>query len=516
MCYAGGVSPTVGWMRGAGLLLVSVSLIFTALLGADALRARKSEVTVEGLRLHGEPAGGLGAEGLRLRIDALGKRILDEKIALRGAALIKVVTRRQLGLRIDADALVAAALAVGHHEPNPRATVAAYLHAASDRWRARRGRIDLQPELVVDRAAARESLMDLKEDIDRAAVDAHFDLDHHRVEPERAGTLLKVYDALVAVQYLAAAGLDGPRTLALGTSSVPARVSARGLSNIDISTVIGSWETHYSSVGPDTDRTYNLKVGADHLNGHILLPGAQFSFNETVGDRTEREGYRVAPVISGGELVDGLAGGMCQIASTLHAAAFFGGLEIVSSTPHSRPSAYISMGLDSTVVYPTTDLKLKNTYDFPVVMHYTVNQGSVKVELLGKARPNRVIFEREIRAENGFGTESRRDPLAPEGQRLLLQEGYPGYSLVRRRYVFAESALPKVGAKETVEQALARLGAAAPKPVSKKDWALRYPSTARIVAIGSGAKTLKKKDPPPAHRIPPLRPEERGVFRITK
>ena len=53
--------------------------------------------------------------------------------------------------------------------------------------------------------------------------------------------------------------------------------------------------------------------------------------------------------------------------------------------------SYISGGLDSTVVYPTTDLKLSNPYDFPVVMHYQVNQGSVKVELLGHERPNRVV-----------------------------------------------------------------------------------------------------------------------------
>jgi len=317
----------------------------------------------------------------------------------------------------------------------------------------------------------------------------------------------------VAVEYLARAGAGGPRTLSLGTSAVPARVTAEQLANIDISTVLGSWETRYSSVGVDSDRTYNLKVGADHLNGHILLPGQLFSFNEVVGDRTEKEGYRVAPVIQSGELVDGLAGGMCQIASTLHGAAFFGGLEIVSSTPHSRPSSYISMGLDSTVVYPTTDLKLRNPYDFPVVMHYTVNQGSVKVELLGKARPHRVVFEREIRAENGFSTETRRDPTAPEGQRLVLQEGYPGYSLVRRRYVFSPEDLPRVPSGQTVEQVLSRTKG---KPVSKKEWALRYPSTALIVAIGSGPKTLKKKEPPPAHRIPALRPEERGVFRITR
>src|SRR5207244_13373566 len=112
---------------------------------------------------------------------------------------------------------------------------------------------------------------------------------------------------------------------------------------------------------------------------------------------------------------------MWQMAATLHAASFFAGLEIVSSTPHSRPSADIPMGLDSTVVYPTTDLKLHNPYDFPIVMHYQVNQGSVKVELLGKARPNRVLFEREIKSETGFPTETRSDPAAPEGQRMVLQ-----------------------------------------------------------------------------------------------
>src|SRR5581483_4559400 len=167
---------------------------------------------------------------------------------------------------------------------------------------------------------------------------------------------------------------------------------AADLKDVDISTVLGNWETHYSSVGMDSDRTYNLKVGADHLNGHILKPHEIFSFIDVDAERTEKEGYRVAPVIQGGELIDGLAGGMCQIASTLHAASFFAGLEIVSSTPHSRPSAYIPLGLDSTVVWPSTDLKIRNPFDFPVVMHYSVNQGAVKVELLGKRKVYKVVF----------------------------------------------------------------------------------------------------------------------------
>src|SRR5260370_36604732 len=107
-------------------------------------------------------------------------------------------------------------------------------------------------------------------------------------------------------------------------------------------------------------------------------------------------------------------------------------MEIVSSTPHSRPSAYIPMWLDSTVVYPTTDLKLRNPYDFPVVMHYQVNQGAVKVELLGKERPWRVIFVRAIKAETAVGPGGGRRPHAPPGQRLVVREGYPRHPRLRR------------------------------------------------------------------------------------
>jgi hypothetical protein len=214
--------------------------------------------------------------------------------------------------------------------------------------------------------------------------------------------------------------------------------------------------------------------------------------------------------------VDGLAGGMCQIASTLHAAAFFAGLDIVSSTPHSRPSAYITMGLDSTVVYPTTDLKLRNPYDFPVVMHFQVNQGSVKVELLGKERPYRVIFEREIKAETAFGTEGRRDPDAPSGQKIILQEGYPGYTLIRRRYIFLKDQVPRWSGPQPLSELLEKQHKKPFKPVKKEQWSLHYPATPLIVAYGSGPAKLKKKPQGPAHHIPPVPKNDKPIFKLLK
>jgi hypothetical protein len=171
------------------------------------------------------------------------------------------------------------------------------------------------------------------------------------------------------------------------------------------------------------------------------------------------------------------------------------------------------MGLDSTVVYPTTDLKLKNPYDFPVVMHYQVNQGAVKVELLGKERPYKVVFEREIKEEKAFGAESRRDPEAPQGQKIVLQEGYPGYTLMRRRYIFAKDAVPKWSGPEALADMLEKQKK---KALKKEQWALHYPSTSIITAYGSGSPKLKKKPQPPSHHIPPVAKNDKPIFKLLK
>ncbi len=498
------------WRRRLAWALRIVTLLALAGAGvATALyvRALRSPSTIAGLRVGGEPVGGLGATDLEARLGQIADRVLDEPLVMTFGAERVRARRRDAGLAVDRARLLDAVRSLGR-SGDPLVDLPL-------RRAARRGGIDLPVPLTVERGKSLDFLLELKETLDAAAVDAHLDLDHHLVAAERAGRLLQVYESLGRLEdAVDRSSLGDPIELAAVVT--PARVKKDDLAGIDISTVLGAWETKYSSTGVDSDRTYNLKVGADHLNGHILKPHELFSFNDVVGDRTEKEGYRVAPVIAGGELIDGLAGGMCQIASTLHAASFFAGLEIVSSTPHSRPSAYIPLGLDSTVVYPSTDLKLRNPFDFPIVMHYQVNQGTVKVELLGKARPVKVVFEREILEEHGFGTEGRRDPQAPRGQKLVLQEGYPGYKAIRRRYVFdAATSLPKFLGPPT-EPLTTALGRAKIEPLRVEKWAIHYPATSQIVAVGSGSPTLKKKPNPPSHHIPPVQKDQKPIGRIVR
>src|SRR5205814_8142873 len=141
----------------------------------------------------------------------------------------------------------------------------------------------------------------------------------------------------------------------LATVAIPAAVTKQTLGIDDISVVMGHHLTRFPVT--DRDRNFNLKLAASKLNGIVLQPGVEWSFNAQVGERSEKEGYKIAHVITAGEMVDGLAGGTCQISTTLFGAAFFAGLDIVKTINHSRPSAYTPLGLAATVVRPHVDLK---------------------------------------------------------------------------------------------------------------------------------------------------------------
>lgn len=293
--------------------------------------------------------------------------------------------------------------------------------------------------VAVDRARALEALAHLKATIDRAPIDARLDLEARVIHDDRPGHAVDIYAALDRIE---AAARTGATEVELPVVDLPARTTRASLGIDDISHVLGTFTTRFP-VG-DKDRNFNLKLAASHLDGFVMQPGVEFSFNAVVGDRTEKEGYKIAHVITAGEMVDGLAGGTCQISTTLFGASFFAGLDIVKTTNHSRPSTYVTMGLDATVVYPTTDLKMKNPYDFPVVIHYRVARGEAHVEILGKERPwSEIAFERDIIEEVPYESEAREEPKWPVGFEAPDQLGFKGYTLTRFRKFYKDGKLEK-------------------------------------------------------------------------
>lgn len=286
--------------------------------------------------------------------------------------------------------------------------------------------IDVNPSVVVAR------FLGFKEETDRLPVDAKYSLTQRKVTSDAPGIRLDVYRSAEAVD---AALRSGRLEAAAVVEPTIAARTASALGEISVSDALGYFETKYAKDWSHEARTYNLRLAASKLDGTVILPGETFDFNEVVGPRTEAFGYKVATVISQGELVDGIGGGTCQIAGTLHGAAFFAGLEVLERRPHSRPSGYIKMGMDATVVYPTITLRLRNPFAFPVVLHETVEDGSVKAEVLGPPRTRDVTLIRKVNSSFPFPVKDVRDPKLAAGERALSQRGIPGFRVTRYRIV---------------------------------------------------------------------------------
>ncbi|WP_437853240.1 VanW family protein [Sorangium sp. So ce363] len=326
--------------------------------------------------------------------------------------------------------------------------------------------LDIPIPLLLDSERAISKLLDLKVELDAPAVDAYVDLEGKQLKPEKIGYRLDVYGTLARIDAALRAGED---TAQASVETIAPKLVAEQLGNVKFDQVLGYFETRYATGARSKERTYNLRLAASKLDGVVVMPGEIFDFNETVGPRDEAHGYRVAPVIAQGELVDGLGGGTCQISGTLHGAAFFAGLEIVERYPHSRPSYYIKLGLDATVVYPTINYRFRNPFDFPIVLHETVAGGVVRAEILGPSRKLTVTYFRRIDEVVPFEELERPTPKLPEGTRALAQRGIPGFKTTSSRVV--------------------RDGAYA----VREKWSDSYPPTAQIVHVGSGPRDPEAK-----------------------
>ena len=129
----------------------------------------------------------------------------------------------------------------------------------------------------------------------------------------------------------------------------------------------------------DENRVKNLTLCASVLDGVTVDSGAEFSFNNTIGKRTEEKGYKEAKILVDGHRDYGVGGGICQISSTLYNAALDAGMEILERHTHSNEVHYVELGRDAAVSFGTLDFRFKNTLDTPVRISVAVENTAVKV-----------------------------------------------------------------------------------------------------------------------------------------
>jgi vancomycin resistance protein YoaR len=176
-------------------------------------------------------------------------------------------------------------------------------------------------------------------------------------------------------------------TLTVPLRDVPPAVTPAQLGRINAP--LASYSTGLGS--SSRNRRHNIQIACEAIDGTVLLPGQVFSYNATVGPRSERAGYRTAPVIIRGELVPGTGGGICQVSSTLYNAALLADMKIVRRSHHQFPVSYVAPGRDATVAYGSLDLRFANSLPGPVALDVKMVGWRVIVRVYGTPECRRQV-----------------------------------------------------------------------------------------------------------------------------
>lgn len=162
-------------------------------------------------------------------------------------------------------------------------------------------------------------------------------------------------------------------------NTVEVELKKDDLSNM---TILGTYETALPDL--TSGRTENIRLFSSKLNGVVLMPGETLSVDEQGGSREISDGYTTAPGFINNQVVQIVAGGICQVVTTLYNSVLYSDLEIVERAPHSLPVTYVSLGRDATLAKDVVDFKFKNNYNNQIVVQaYVTDNCTIKTTIWG-------------------------------------------------------------------------------------------------------------------------------------
>ena len=194
------------------------------------------------------------------------------------------------------------------------------------------------------------------------------------------------------------------------------------------------------------ERKSNILLAARALNGCVVDDGEVFSFNETVGERTEERGYRQAKIISEGRFTDGVGGGVCQLSTTLYNCALLSGLTICERHPHTLAVQYVERSFDA-MVSSFADLKFVNDTGGPLFIETGADGKTLTVNIYGRRREYTVRRVSETVSEEDVGYDLTGDDGSleeGESERIILPQHKKIRSKCYLYYYSGEKLIKKI------------------------------------------------------------------------
>ncbi len=291
---------------------------------------------------------------------------------------------------------------------------------------------------------------------------ARFDFANGRmvpIYPGRPGTTLDVGAALNLTKE--ALLREENREVVLPTRSVQPAIAAEDGPMLGIRELIQEASTVYGGTLPE--RMHNVELAAARLHGVVVPPGQTFSFNETVGEVSYRNGYKKGYGItqSEGEVITipSEGGGICQVATTLFQSVFWAGLPVVERNWHlywipryGRAPNGIT-GLDATVdqvfdknynLLYEVDFKFQNNTGNYLLIQTEADKEHIYFRLYG-TKPNwsviveEPIIQDEVKA-NPTPVREPDESLEP-GEEIVLEAAHDGFRVVLKRVVMRDDQI---------------------------------------------------------------------------
>ena len=245
--------------------------------------------------------------------------------------------------------------------------------------------------------------------------------DGKTIIPEKVGVQFDVEEARTII------GDGSAESYEIPVTTTAAKVTAEKLEEVLFRDTLASCSTSLNE--GNVPRTNNVRLASAAINGTILNPGEEFSYNNVVGERTTERGYQSAGAYSGNEIIDEVGGGVCQPSSTLYMAVLRADLEVTQRVNHSFTVAYTPLGEDATVSWGGPDFCFKNDTDYPIKILAEQSNGQLTMTIVATKTSDKTVTTRTEVIETYTPQRiEKKDNSMMVGQSRVEVSGIPGYS----------------------------------------------------------------------------------------
>jgi vancomycin resistance protein YoaR len=410
-------------------ILVTIGLLFIILLTFGTLAliyTQDHQRILEGVTISGLKVGNLTQDEAKKVIDIEVNSLLSQTLKLNVGQQSPEVKLADLGFGVNSDLALQEAYDLGRK--------GSIFEKVLSKMSAKKG-VNINFSQKWDESKLRETLKGTLEEFSNPSTDATFQITKENtmtIKKEHIGLIIDSEALIMRIKEINIYKLV-PELKVEFKEQIPL-ITAVQLEDQKITGLLASYTTRFDP--NQTARSENVRIAAKAIDMAIIMPADTLSFNQIVGERTVEGGYKDAYIIVNGEFIPGLAGGICQVSSTLYNTGLLANLPVTQRSNHDLAISYVPLGQDATVAYPDLDLKFANNSGGYLLVRTRTTYNTVTIELYGKVKPGQEVFIGNT-IMSIIPPDERRlvDETMAHGESVLKQQGQPGYIVKSARTV---------------------------------------------------------------------------------